>query len=135
MMSSTLFNFRVYNTEFIKIGRFSNFVMKLLYFTKKEVRHKRNKGHVYFGNSFIKIGPKCPKNPKHVLREGGAKGKGELENLTEEELLRLLSSLHRHWHTTTIGKEGTPSGRNVGPAHPGNPAESGKELTSGKYLS
>ena len=26
---------------------------------------------------------------------------------------------------TTIGDNGTPSGRNVGPARPGNPAESG----------
>ena len=39
-----------------------------------------------------------------------------------------------YWHTATIGQEGTPSGRNVGPAYPDNPAESGMALTSERIL-
>ena len=44
-----------------------------------------------------------------------------------------MSSFHWQYAQTTIGWKGTPSGQNMGPTHPGNPAESGLLLTSGKY--
>ena len=45
----------------------------------------------------------------------------------------LISSFHRQYAQTTIGWAGTPSGQNVGLTQPGNPAESGLLLTTGKY--
>ena len=55
----------------------------------------------------------------------------------EEKILEIQEKFTPHdlvLGKTTTGQEGSPSGRNVGPTRPSNPAESGIHLTSCKLL-
>ena len=107
-----------------------NFKLKFNNFLNMGGRKGLKEDMFIFGTTLLdrKLGQNTQKT-QNMSRQERKKRKGMLRLSKRKDMSVLTPSFHRQYAQTTIGWAGSPSGRNMGLAQPGNPAESDLLLT------